>query len=65
MNIEDKVKTLNKEQGDNFRKDQDFVKMEEFYKQAIDSGLARKPEYSLPQIDTIGSIFYFQSIPHK
>jgi len=59
MNIKDKVKKLNKEHGNNFRRDQDFVKMEEFYKKAIDSGLAKKSEYNLPQMDTIGSVFHY------
>jgi hypothetical protein len=37
------------------------LKIEEFYKNAIESGIAKRPEYSLPQIDTIGTIFQTSS----
>lgn len=57
ISIVDKVHEVSEKQGANFRKDADFLKIEKFYKSAIESGIVKKPEYNLPQIDTIGIIF--------
>lgn len=57
MSIVDKVQKLSEQQTANFRKDANFLRLEEFYKMAVDSGIAKKPEYTLPQMDTIGMLF--------
>lgn len=58
MTITEKVRQLSEQQGASFRQDANFIKIEEFYKKAVETGIAKKPEYSLPQIDTIGTIFH-------
>ena len=65
MSIKDKVSELVKQAEIELRKDTDFAKLEEFYKQAIESGIAKKPEYNLPQLDTIGTILNTQYLSHK
>ena len=55
--IVDKVQKISKQQTAIFRKEVNFLKLEEFYKAAIKSGIAKKPEYTLPQVDTIGVFF--------
>jgi len=61
MTLTKKVRQLSEQQGPNFRKDANFLKIEEFYKNAVETGIARKPEYNLPQIDTIGIAFHTKS----
>jgi hypothetical protein len=56
MKIADKVRQLSEQEGAKLREDNNFLEIEEFYKSAIESGIAKKPEYTLPQIDTIGTI---------
>ena len=53
MSIAEKIRESSERDGKKFRKDDNFLKTEEFYKKAIESGIAKKPEYKLPQIDTI------------
>jgi hypothetical protein len=37
-----------------FEKNSEFNKLEKFYSEMRASGIAKKPEYSLPQLDTVG-----------
>ncbi len=57
MTIIEKMRELSEQQAPSFRKDTNFLKIEQFYKKAIEDGIAKKPEYNLPQIDTIGMVF--------
>jgi len=57
MSIIEKIYEVSKQQGVNFRKDTNFLELEEFYKKALESGIVKKPEYNLPPIDTIGTAF--------
>ena len=65
MSIVDRVRELSEQQTTNFRKDDNFLKLEEFYKMAVESGIAKKPEYNLPQMDTIGIAFNVHKNPQK
>lgn len=57
MDIIDKIREITEKEAADFRQDDNFIKMEKFYRNALESGMIRKPEYNLPQIDTIGVIF--------
>jgi len=43
---------------DSFSKDKKFQELQEFYEDMKKKGIAKKQEYSLPQLDTIGHNFY-------
>ncbi|NOT58028.1 MAG: hypothetical protein HOP18_25775 [Deltaproteobacteria bacterium] len=47
--LETNLKELNKKA--------EFVKLRDFYKRMQESGVAKKPAYSLPPLDTVGRRF--------
>ena len=60
MTIVEKIRQLTEQQRANFRQDANFLKIEEFYKIAVEAGIAKRPEYNLPQIDTLGVVLQTQ-----
>jgi hypothetical protein len=57
MSIETNVKQVLANE-ENRAKDVDFQNLRDFYEQAKKEGIAVKPEYTLPQLDSIGRRFY-------
>ncbi len=54
MHITKRVQKAMKETKRDFDKEPGFAKLSEFYKRMKNAGVAKKQEYSLPQLDTIG-----------
>ena len=54
MQISKRVQKAMKETKRDFAKDPGFVKLSEFYQKMQNAGIAKKQEYSLPPLDTIG-----------
>jgi hypothetical protein len=57
MSIENNVKQVLADE-ENRAKDVNFQNLRDFYEQAKKDGIAAKPEYTLPQLDSIGRRLY-------
>ena len=57
MSINKQIYDISRETRKLFINDTNFQELEVFYKNALESGLAKKSEYTLPPIDTIGHSF--------
>lgn len=47
-----------------FYADPEFIKLEQFYKDALDKGFAKKAEYTLPPLDLMGRNLYRSGFNH-
>lgn len=54
MGIERKIQSESVRSAKIFNCDPAFIKLESFYKDALEKGYAKKAEYSLPPLDIIG-----------
>ncbi len=54
MKIADKIQQATKQIRNKLKHDENFQNLENFYKAMQEQGIAKKPEYTLPQLDTIG-----------
>lgn len=58
MSISEQIQKELSETKKILEKNQDFISLEEFYAEMKKLGVAKKPEYDLPLIDTIGRNLY-------
>jgi hypothetical protein len=56
--ISDSMEKIIKEQEKNFTKSEEYIKLYEFEIKMSKRGIARKKEYDLPPIDTLGKRFF-------
>lgn len=54
MSITDRVKQAVATNLTELNKKDEFVKLQDFYKEMKQAGIAQKQEYSLPPLDTVG-----------
>ena len=55
--VEELQKELEKKK-ETLEKNKEFVRLREFYAEMQELGVAKKPEYNLPPLDTIGRHLY-------
>jgi len=58
MTIEDKMKQALAQSEQKGPDNPEFQRLREFYEEKKREGVVKKQEYTLPQIDTVGRIFY-------
>jgi hypothetical protein len=56
MSVTDQIRKVVSEQFKALSRDADFLALEAFYEAAKRDGIAKAPEYDLPQVDTIGRL---------
>ena len=57
MSVATRVEKAVKEKARNFANNPEFKKLEDFYRDMIEKGIAKKQEYSLPPLDTLGHLY--------
>ena len=60
MDIAKQIKIISETSLKEFESDPAFNDLKEFYSKMLQQGLARKQEYSLPLLDTLGLFFKTQ-----
>ncbi len=54
MSLTDQVQELVAAKSQELSKDESFQKLRDFYEEKKKDGVAKPPQYDLPQVDTIG-----------
>ncbi len=63
MTTVEELEKVIKESGEILEKNIDFVKLRDFYEEMQELGVAKRPQYDLPPVDTIGRRLY--EIQHR
>ena len=58
MKLQDEINKVLADTGSRLAQDPDFCKLQEFYREKIQEGVALKQDYNLPPLDTIGRGIY-------
>lgn len=62
MSIADRVQQALTTSSSQRKTQVEFVKLQEFYNQALETGIAKKPTYTLPPLDTAGHRLYQMTV---
>ena len=58
MTIVDRIEQETRKKKEEFEKEPEFQSLRDFYSEMQSLGIAKKPEYSMPPLDTIGRRLY-------